>query len=31
YTPTEIRDESDAVYGDPSPSFTTVKFLVDEF
>lgn len=30
-TPTQIKDELDSVYGDSSPSFTTVKFWAAEF
>lgn len=30
-TPTQIKDELDAVYGDFAPSFTTVKFWAAEF
>ena len=30
-TPTQIKDELDAVYGDSAPSFTTVKFWAAEF
>ena len=29
--PTQIKDELDSVYGDASPSFTTVKFWAAEF
>ncbi|GFU76535.1 histone-lysine N-methyltransferase SETMAR [Trichonephila clavipes] len=31
YTPTQIKDELDSVYGDSIPSFTTVKFCAAEF
>ncbi|GFV31246.1 histone-lysine N-methyltransferase SETMAR [Trichonephila clavipes] len=30
-SPTQIKDELDAVYGDSAPSFTTVKLWVTEF
>lgn len=30
-TPTQIKDELDAVYGDSAPSLTTVKFWAAEF
>ena len=30
-TPTQIKDELDSVYGDSTPSFTTVTFWTAEF
>ncbi len=30
-TPTQIKDELNAVYGESAPSFTTVKFWATEF